>query len=192
MSFHPRKVVTTGEGGMCLTNDAELAEKLRILRNHGQSEPGKFRRASGNYRLNEIGAALGTAQLDRLAFFISDRRRLAAIYHSALPQVTWQREPDQGMANYQTMGALVPQEAPSWKRDELVRRLREDGVEAGALSYAIHTLPSVPESSTREIPVQSASIAARGFAIPLFPTMTEAEQAKVITTLERAWNEVIE
>jgi perosamine synthetase len=77
-SFHPRKVITTGEGGMCLTDDAELARRLRVLRNHGQAAPGVFERHAGNFRLTELGGALGVAQMARLAEINQGRREHAA------------------------------------------------------------------------------------------------------------------
>jgi len=73
LSFHPRKILTTGEGGMCLTDDDDIAEKLRMLRNHGQLR-GEFVVAAGNSRMTEIAAALGLAQLQRLDDIIVRRR----------------------------------------------------------------------------------------------------------------------
>ena len=63
-SFHPRKVLTTGEGGACLTDDPALAQRLRVLRNHGQLEPGHFIMAAGNERMTELAAAIGQIQLE--------------------------------------------------------------------------------------------------------------------------------
>ncbi|HEX2678710.1 MAG TPA: aminotransferase class I/II-fold pyridoxal phosphate-dependent enzyme, partial [Polyangiales bacterium] len=77
LSFHPRKVLTTGEGGMCLTDDDALAATLAQLRNHGQVSPGVFARASGNHRMSEIAAAIGSVQMKRLDGIVSGRRALA-------------------------------------------------------------------------------------------------------------------
>src|SRR5690606_10178294 len=85
-SFHPRKVLTTGEGGACLTDDDELAQRLRTLRNHGQLAPGKFAFASGNYRLTELAAAIGGAQLPKLERIVEARRRLALRIRAAFPK----------------------------------------------------------------------------------------------------------
>src|SRR5690606_37481958 len=74
-SFHPRKVLTTGEGGACLTDDAALAERLRVRRTHGQREPGSFVCASGNARLRELAAAMGQVQVQKLDALCEARRR---------------------------------------------------------------------------------------------------------------------
>jgi perosamine synthetase len=184
-SFHPRKVVTTGEGGMCVTDDAALAATLRVLRNHGQAAPGQFARASGNHRLSEIAAALGIVQLGRLDGMLEQRRALAATYTAALAEYPVQRAPEGALRNHQTYGVLVP---PHRDRDAAVQALRERGVESGRLSYALHSLPQFSAAARhaatagRTFP-NATAIAARGLALPLWPGLSEADQRKVIESL---------
>jgi dTDP-4-amino-4,6-dideoxygalactose transaminase len=184
-SFHPRKVVTTGEGGMCMTDDAALAATLRELRNHGQAAPGKFARASGNHRLSELAAALGIVQLGRLDAMLEQRRRLAATYDATLTEYAVQRAPEGAHRNHQTYGVLVP---PQCDRDAAVQALRERGVESGRLSYALHSLPQFSaaaadaETAGRTFP-HATAIAARGLALPLWPGLSDADQRKVIESL---------
>src|SRR5690606_10855175 len=94
LSFHPRKVITTGEGGACLTDDEALAARIAALRNHGQAGPGRFSEPSGNYRLTELGGALGVTQLGRLDGIIAARRVLLARYREGLPGLQFQRCPE--------------------------------------------------------------------------------------------------
>jgi perosamine synthetase len=186
LSFHPRKVVTTGEGGMCLTDDRVLAERLRILRNHGQHSPGVFARASGNARMGELPAAVGCSQMLRLDAMLQARRALAERYQAALGALTPQRIPAGSRANYQTFGVVLP---PHTSRDEVVTAMRAKEIEVGRLSYALHLLPQfeaarvAAASSGRKLE-HAAALAARGLSLPLYPGLTEAEQQHVIASLQ--------
>ena len=134
LSFHPRKILTTGEGGMCLTDDDDLADKLRTLRNHGQLG-GEFVVAAGNFRMTEMAAALGLAQLQRLDEIVSRRRELAALYRNALGElVGLQSTPPGAESNYQTFGVVLPQ---GRNRAAVREKLRERNIEAGLLSFAM-------------------------------------------------------
>ena len=178
LSFHPRKILTTGEGGMCLTDDDDVAEKLRMLRNHGQLR-GEFVVAAGNSRMTEIAAALGLAQLQRLDEIVARRRELAALYREALDgEMDLQSTPAGAESNYQTFGVLLPQgRDPNAVREKLAER----GVEAGVLSFAIHKLGSFAGSEA-SLPI-AEHIAARGVALPLYPQMRNAEVDEVARSL---------
>ena len=185
LSFHPRKVVTTGEGGMCLTDDPELAARLAELRNHGQAAPGQFVRASGNYRLAELPAALGIVQLGRLDAMLAQRRQLAAFYARALPEFETQQAPDGAQRNHQTYGVLLPEGVA---RDEVIAGLRARGVEAGRLSYALHALPQFAQAGAAARAAGRAmqhaeALVARGLALPLWPGLTPEQQHTVIDAL---------
>jgi perosamine synthetase len=185
LSFHPRKVLTTGEGGMCLTDDAGLAERLRELRNHGQSRPGVFARSSGNHRMTELAAAIGSVQLTRLDGMIAERNRQADYYLRELSQLPSQRAMPGARRNHQTFGVLLP---AGRDRDAVVAQLRQRGIESGRLSYALHALPQfaraaqAAERAGRAFPNASA-LAERGLALPLWSGLSEADQHKVIEAL---------
>ncbi len=184
LSFHPRKIVTTGEGGMCLTDDDDIADKLRMLRNHGQLG-GAFVVAAGNSRMTEMAAALGLAQLQRLNEIVARRRELAALYRSALgEELDVQREPAGAESNFQTFGVILPQ---GFGRDTVRAKLRERGVEAGLLSFAIHKLGSFAGIDA-SLPI-SEHLAARGLALPLYPQMRNAEVEEVVKSLRGVLNE---
>ncbi|MDH5673038.1 MAG: aminotransferase class I/II-fold pyridoxal phosphate-dependent enzyme [Myxococcales bacterium] len=189
-SFHPRKVITTGEGGVCLTDDPELAQRLRILRNHGQRGPGDFARAAGNHRLTEFAAAIGRVQLLRLPEIVARRRALAERYLNELPALGLQpqRAAPDARPNHQTFGVLLPPGRGAAERAALVAALAERGVQSGLLSYALHQLPQFAAAAERarqrgiELST-SASIALRGLSLPLFPTMDNAQQQMVVDAL---------
>lgn len=184
LSFHPRKVLTTGEGGMCLTDDEDLAEQLRMLRNHGLLG-GVFVVAAGNSRMTEIAGALGLVQLGRLDEIVSRRRQLAALYREALVgEIDCQDTPEGADSNYQTFGVILPQ---GYERDAVREKLRDRGVEAGILSFAIHKLGSFAGNEA-SLPI-AEHIAARGIALPLYPQMRNTEVEEVVRSLRGVLDE---
>ncbi|MDB4929150.1 MAG: Bacillosamine/Legionaminic acid biosynthesis aminotransferase PglE [Myxococcaceae bacterium] len=196
-SFHPRKVVTTGEGGMVVTRDAARAERLTALRNHGQRSVGVFVGAGPNARLSELHAALGALQMAKLDEMLSRRRALAATIRESL-SLAWQSSPEGSTINHQTLGFVLP--APTSgpfagdrraARDALVAALREGGVEAGILSYALHRLPqfaALGVNNVRRFPVADAVVDG-GVALPLHPSMSDDDAGVVVEQVRRhaAW-----
>jgi perosamine synthetase len=190
-SFHPRKVITTGEGGMCLTDDPALAERMRELRNHGQAGPGRFGRAAGNERMSEISAAVGVVQMTRLPTILERRRALAARYRASFAgmPLRMQAAAPGALPNHQTLGVVLDE---GLDREALIARLGERGVQAGLLSYALQRLPQLTAAAEaaaragRSLAAAEA-IAARGMALPLFPTLGEAEQDRVIEALRASF-----
>jgi len=184
LSFHPRKILTTGEGGMCLTDDDDIAEQLRVLRNHGQLAT-EFVVPAGNFRMTEIAATLGLTQLRRLDEIVGRRREIAVLYREALGDtVDLQATPAGAESNYQTLGVVLPQgRARDAFREELLAR----GVEVGLLSYAVHELGSFA-GHDESLPI-SEHIASRGVALPLYPQMRNAEIQKVIRSVREVLDE---
>ncbi len=188
-SFHPRKVVTTGEGGMLVTRDAARAATLRALRNHGQVSAGVFHAAGPNARLSELHAAVGVVQMAKLGEILARRRALADEIRAALP-LAWQGAPEGAVVNHQTLGFVLPLPAHGARRtarDALVEKLRAEGIEAGILSYALHRLPQFARfavNATRRFPVADAVVDG-GVAVPLHPGMSTADAAAVIDALRR-------
>ena len=197
-SFHPRKVITTGEGGMCVTDDVELARRLRVLRNHGQAAPGVFERHAGNHRLTEMGGALGIAQMPRLADINAGRRAHAAHMRTELsehaPGLTFQASPPGALPNQQTFGALLPPGTSEAARDGFIEACRRHGAQAGPLSYALSQVPSVTPDPTVTRPDGqpwvAVDIVRRGVSLPLFPTMSAAEREQVVEAVTRAAEEL--
>ncbi|MBI5512859.1 MAG: DegT/DnrJ/EryC1/StrS family aminotransferase [Deltaproteobacteria bacterium] len=188
-SFHPRKVVTTGEGGMLVTRDRARAEAFRMLRNHGQVSPGVFLEAGPNARLSELHAALGVAQLAKLPALLARRAQLAARVKEGLA-LAWQAAPEGAEVNHQTLGFVLPQPPAGTRRearDALVAALRADGVEAGILSYGLHRLPQFARyavNATRRFPVADVVVDG-GLALPLHPGMSDADADAVASAVRR-------
>lgn len=197
-SFHPRKVITTAEGGAVLSRDRSRVGRVRALRNHGQAAPGCFATAGPNARLSELHAALGLGQLTKLTAMLSRRRELAEKIRGAVA-LRWQGAPPGATVNHQTLGfVLPPREAMplSQSRDAVIAGLRERGLEAGVLSHALHRLPQFKcfaVNATREFPVAD-TVVDGGVAVPLHPLMTDDDAVKVITAVREVcgWAEGVD
>ncbi|MGW1911458.1 DegT/DnrJ/EryC1/StrS family aminotransferase [Streptomyces sp. NPDC002076] len=195
-SFHPRKLVTTGEGGMITTDDAEWAARLRRLREHGMNASAAERHASNkpvlesylevgyNYRMTDVQAAIGLAQLGRLDAMISRRRELAARYDTLLhdvPGLTPVRDPAHGQSNFQSYWVLLDEDFPVG-RDDLLTALAEAGISARRGIMAAHLEPAYADHPRAPLPV-TERITHDSLILPLFHTMTEAQQDRVVAAL---------
>lgn len=198
-SFHPRKLLTTGEGGMITTDDAEWAARLRRLREHGMNVSAADRHASGrpvlesyletgfNYRMTDIQAAVGLAQLDRLDALVARRRELAARYAELLadvPGLEPVRDPAHGEGNFQSYWVLLDGDFPVG-RDELLALLAEAGVSARRGIMASHLEPAYAGHPAAPLPV-TERISRDSLILPLFHTMTEEQQDRVVAVLREA------
>ncbi|HDY65693.1 MAG TPA: DegT/DnrJ/EryC1/StrS family aminotransferase, partial [Phycisphaerae bacterium] len=185
-SFHPRKAVTTGEGGLCVTDDSALARRLRALRNHGQdpeaTAPPEFIVPGLNYRLTDFQAALGATQLAKLQRILESRARQAGRYDDLLGEtpVKIPAVKDGNRHVYQSYVVLLPKVLTA-RRDETIASLKKKGIET-----AIGTI-HIPLSSyyrkryehrEGDFPVTD-DIFARSLALPLHEKLTEQEQQEV-------------
>lgn len=189
-SFHPRKSITTGEGGMVTTNDPELANRLRLLRSHGGVRQGNrftFEAAGYNYRLSDILAAIGTAQLDKLDWILRRRREIAARYRELLadvPGIITPLEPAWGGHVYQSFVVLLDE---SINRDAVITALADEGIETTLGTYALHCQPYFQRTygyRSGDLPASRAAFE-RSLTLPLFVTMDDATQERVVTSLLR-------
>jgi perosamine synthetase len=188
-SFHPRKLVTTGEGGALLTDDRHLAHRARLLRNIGMGDGG-FEDLGSNLRLPELGAALGRSQLARLDGMLERRRELAARYLRGLPALRFQQAPDRAEVNFQTLAAVLPEGFSEGDRDGLRAALRGRGVELGIASHCLGALPGLAARLGIDAAGTPAAleIHRRGLALPLHPGLDEAAVDEVIELVNR-WME---
>ncbi len=186
LSFHPRKVVTTGEGGAILTDDERLRNSARLLGNIGM-EGGEFLALGLNLRLSEIGAALGQSQLDRLDSILERRRQLAARYRLGLPWLRFQDVSQGASHNVQTLAAVLPAPFTRDDRDALLASMAARGVEIGIAGHCLGALPWLAGRlgiSADETPV-ALEIHRRGLALPLHPGLGEGDVDEVIELLNR-------
>lgn len=201
-SFHPVKIITTAEGGMALTNDAELAERMALLRSHGITrDPAQMTHAPDgpwyyqqvdlgfNYRMTELQAALGVSQMERLDDYVSRRHALAKRYDEQLADLPvtlpWQH-PD----CYSSLHLYVIR----LKRDQIGRThrevfeaLREQGIGVNLHYIPVHTQPYYQRMGFKagDFP-EAERYYAEAISLPLYPTMTTAQQDQVITALSKA------
>ncbi|HEX6346022.1 DegT/DnrJ/EryC1/StrS family aminotransferase [Umezawaea sp.] len=195
-SFHPRKLITTGEGGMLTTDDPEWSARARRLREHGMSVSAADRHSGGgaiveeyletafNYRMTDIQAAVGIVQLSRLDAIVERRRELAARYHAMLadvPGLRVVRDPEWGTTNYQSFWVWLPDELPL-SRNEVLTELAARGVSARRGIMASHLEPAYRDHPAAELPVTEA-FTARTLVLPLFHDMTGVEQEAVVEAL---------
>jgi len=140
-SFHPRKLVTTGEGGMVLTDDDNVARKCRLLRNHGMERSAggvDFVLAGSNMRMNELEACIGIGQMESLDARIEKRRAIASLYGQLLSELAGVKcpvEPEPRRHSYQAYVIMLD---PRIDRAELIKGMLDEGVETGIGTYAVH------------------------------------------------------
>lgn len=201
-SFHPRKVISTGEGGMVLTSDARLAQRMRLLRQHGMSVPDTARHGAQrliieqyvsvghNYRLSDVQAAIGIVQMQRLDTLVRRRRELAARYNAAiagLPHVSVPYVPDYAEPNFQSYAIQLAPDAPL-SRNELLRRLLARGVATKPGIMTIHREPAYRGLGAPTLP-HTEFASDHSLLLPLYPDMTAAEQQEVLAALRAALTE---
>lgn len=193
-SFHPRKILSTGEGGMITTGNADLATRLRRLRQHGMTTSDLARHGATrvtfesydevgfNYRMTDLQAAIGLEQLRRLDNMLERRRHLASRYTSALRNIGWLHAPHQPAGlrhNFQSYMARLTPNAPV-TRDELMQRLLDQGVSTRRGIMASHNEPPYADGNWGSRLPETERATAETIILPLFHQMTEQEQDYII------------
>jgi perosamine synthetase len=193
-SFHPRKILTTGEGGMITTADEDLAERLRRLRQHAMTVSDVARHSATkvviesyeevgyNYRMTDLQAAVGLVQLQRFPDMLARRRELALRYSLQLSKLRWlvtPREPVECRHNFQSYMIRLREGAPI-TRDELMEELLKRGISTRRGIMAIHReIPYRDREWDAKLPVTNL-VADTAIILPLFHDMTDEEQDYVI------------
>jgi dTDP-4-amino-4,6-dideoxygalactose transaminase len=196
-SFHPRKLVTTGEGGMVTTDDAEWAVRLRRLREHGMSVSAADRHAAGsvkleeyletafNYRMTDMQAAMGLVQLTRLPAMIARRRELVARYTELLAPlgVRCVGDPSFGTSNFQSFWVELPADAPS--SVDVLQSMANAGISARRGIMAAHLEPAYAGHPHIELPV-TEHLTHRTVILPVHHELTESDQHRVVDAFSAA------
>ncbi|HTS04205.1 MAG TPA: DegT/DnrJ/EryC1/StrS family aminotransferase [Candidatus Eisenbacteria bacterium] len=210
-SFHPRKLLTTGDGGMLTTSDAEIDRKFRLWRQHAMSTPDTVRHASPtvvfesypelgfNYRLTDIQAAVGREQLKRIPEAVAQRRRMVAKYNQLLahpPGLLAPKEPEWARSNWQSYCVRLPRNCD---QRQVMQRMLDEGIATRRGIMCTHLEPAYQTPNTwrcadlacqptGSCPNLSASEHAQAECIilPLFAQMTEAQQMRVAECLRAA------
>lgn len=201
-SFHPVKIITTAEGGMALTNDAQLAERMSLFRSHGITrEPEKMtREVDGpwyyqqielgfNYRMTELQGALGLSQMERLDRYVARRHELAQRYDTLLArlplQTPWQHPNGYSGLHLYVIRLHLDQLGSSHR--QVFESLREQGVGVNLHYIPVHLQPYYEHLGFQlgDFP-QAESYYREAISLPMFQTMTEEQQDSVVTALQRA------
>ena len=174
-SFHPRKLVTCGETGAVVTNDEEIAEKVRALKWFGKD--------GGNYKVTDILTAIGIVQLGRLKQIVDRRREMAKIYDDLLEHVNGVDPPSHildSVQTFQTYGVLVKKAS----RDRAIRKLAVKGIETQIGTTALHCLPQFAHLKRYGKLERSETLYRRMLALPMAYDMTEEDQKLVVAELK--------
>jgi perosamine synthetase len=192
-AFYPNKQITTGEGGILVTQDPEIAKLARSLRNQGRGEGAAWlchERLGYNYRMSDITAGLGWAQMQRIGEILEKRDRIARHYIRRLkghPRLSLQKiEPNVGMSWFVFVVKLADEFSQA-QRDTLLKRLTENGIGCNAYFAPIHLQKFYREQLGHregELPV-TERVGARSFALPFSSKMTEQQVDYVCETLEK-------
>lgn len=198
-SFHPRKVITTGEGGMITTRRAAWAQRLRRLREHGMSMSAAERHSAGsaaieeyvetgfNYRMTDIQAAIGLVQLGRLDGLVDRRREVAATYRSRLatiPGLQVVADPPHGTSNFQSFWIVLPDDFPV-ARNDLMGRMSEKGISVRRGIMAAHLEPAYRAHAHVPLPI-TERLTSQSLILPLFDGMTEQQVETVAGVIQDA------
>jgi dTDP-4-amino-4,6-dideoxygalactose transaminase len=199
-SFHPRKLLSTGDGGMLTTGSAKLDGTFRLLRQHGMTVPDTVRHASSavvfeeyavqafNYRMTDIQAAIGRVQLSRLPVIVERRRALAATYGALLrgiPGVIPAVEPAWARTNWQSFTVRLQ---PPLDQRRVMQRMLDDGVSTRRGVMNAHREPAYPAGTWRASGPLTRSEQAQDTVIilPLYHQMTDEDQQRVVAALKCA------
>ena len=196
-SFHPRKVITTGDGGMLTTANAEFDRKFRLWRQHGMSVPDTVRHGSAevvfesypeigfNYRMTDLQAAVGREQLKRLPEIVSGRRALAADYGTLLvgiPGLRIPREPAWARSNWQSYCVGLPD---GCDQRHVMQRMLDHGISTRRGIMCTHREPAYADGHGDALPV-SEQCQDTNVILPLYTGLTKADLARVCDELARS------
>ena len=197
-SFHPRKVMSTGDGGMLTTNNTELDAQFRLLRQHGMSVSDTIRHSASrvmfetypivgyNYRMTDIQAAVGRVQLRRLPDVVAGRRALAEAYRNLLSNARGIEppfEPPSARSNWQSFCVRLPETTDQLS---VMQAMLEQGVATRRGIMCTHREPAYGDIPLRAPMPHSEAAQDHCIVIPLYPQMTTADQEQVVATLGRA------
>jgi perosamine synthetase len=189
-SFFGNKLITTGEGGMVLFKDPDAAERARRLRDHGMDPSRRYWHldAGFNYRMTNIQAAIGVAQLEQIDDLIAAKDRIAARYNdslSALAGVIPQGATDGGQSICWAYSFLVDPDVTDLDRDQFMSALANNGIDTRPVFYPLHRMPPYAGLGTDDDFPNAVAISDCGLSLPSAVTLDEGDQAHICATIRR-------
>lgn len=186
-SFYGNKIITTGEGGMVVTNNKKMAEKIRTLKGQGVDSTRRYWHPviGYNYRMTNIEAAIGLAQLEKIEWHLKRRREIADLYHKHLKNLQnyIQLPIEKKWAHHAYwMYSILLKDSVSLSRDEFMNRLQKEGIETRPVFYPMHILP--PHKEKRGKYPVAEKIASRGINLPTHGSLTEGDIKYISKTVE--------
>jgi perosamine synthetase len=180
-SFYGNKIITTGEGGMCLTNDEALSRKMKILRDHGMNPDKRYwhDEIGFNYRMTNLQAAIGVAQVKKLDSFIEKKRQIAKWYSKGLKEasekevITIHPEMPWAKCVYWMYSILVEGKG---RRDLLMKKLEAEGIETRPFFYPLHEMPPYRTKDPFDV---SSELSLKGINLPSSVSLTEDQVNKI-------------
>jgi perosamine synthetase len=183
-SFFGNKTVTTGEGGMVVSNDEALSARMRQVKGQGQSLERRYwhDELGFNYRMTNICAAIGVAQMERIESILRRKREISELYRAELSdcEVRFQRPIDGVESSDWLVTVLL---AADVDRSDVMQRLAEDGVDSRPAFYCAHHMPMYRTGDSHPV---AEDIAARGISLPSFPGLSDEQVISVCASLRRA------
>jgi len=189
LSFHPRKIITSGEGGMAVTDDPAYAKRMGRLKKFGMETVDgeiKFTGAGTNYKLSDVLAAIGVAQMDKIDAIIRRRIELAKYYTDLLAEVGSVRPPEKKKGakhTYQTYAVYIEKDGV---RDKIIEDLRKEGIETQIGTYALHLQPSYRRARKVGKLERAEKLYRNLLALPMCHWMTESDQEYVVSELRKS------
>jgi perosamine synthetase len=184
-SFYGNKIVTTGEGGMLVTNDGQLAERAAMLRDHAMSPERRYWHfeVGYNYRLTNLQAAIGVAQMERVHELIAVKRRNAHYYNSLLREVRGITLPPEApwAKSVYWMYSILVEDSFAAGRDELAAHLKKRGIDSRPFFHPLHTMP--PYRQDISLPV-AESLAGKGLNLPSSALLREGDIERIVGAIK--------
>lgn len=189
LSFHPRKIITTGEGGMAVTNNPAYAEKLESLKKYGmkaENEKIKFVGNGINYKFNDILSAIGLAQMKKIDTIIDRRIELASYYNKLLAHIDLIKPPEKRRNTkhvYQTYAAYIEKDGT---RDKIIKDLKKENIETQIGTYALHMQPSYKQVKKTGKLERAEKLFRNLLALPMCHSMAQEDQENVVCQIEKS------
>lgn len=187
-SFFGNKIITTGEGGMIVTNNKELYDKMKSLRSQGMDPNKRYWHniVAYNYRMTNMQAAVGLAQLENIEWHLGERKRVSDLYKKYLKELSEyiqvSKEMEFGNHVY-WMYSIILKDNVNMERDDFMRKMEEDGIEMRPLFYPMHTMPPYYEESG-DYPVANY-LGSRGINLPTHSLLTEEDIKFIVNCIKK-------